>query len=147
VTFDQLYQYFLSEGYQAHIAPPSLQNWMGFGDLELERDADGFRVAEFERGQICATLLQTKDEAEACDYFRRLIGAQNLHLVSRNDETSILLDEVKLEAAQVEFNRNDIWGFSGPGTTRYRIFVRGTVLKRARMVLGLIGDGMPSSST
>lgn len=110
---------------------------LSLADYAIQREGRIFRVGQKERSWFCAIDLETDDEAEACAFY--LHGA--MHSVCRvtqtGDESIIEQQQAILAKAGIEADRNDLPASLNLPASRYRIFVAGYELKRARQVLGL----------
>lgn len=138
MTIDELFQHLIAQGY-GHLARRT-PHGIDVLDFALQAFGDGFRVCDTERGQILQIWLETKDEAQACSWYLDRLAGLWLHLTTSPDEIVILRQQGALEAAGISVRRNDIPNFNAPGDARYRIFVGGSDLKRAKTVLNLLQD-------
>jgi hypothetical protein len=130
MTFDELYQYLLSHGYGELVTCPSPDR-ISLLDHNLERTDEGFQIVDRERADISQIWLTTQNEDEACAAYLTGLEGRFLHLVAFDVEATVLDCQSKLTLNAISHYRNDVPGFSGPGTTRFRIFVKGRDLKRS----------------
>jgi hypothetical protein len=136
MTFDELYQHLLSLGYGDLVTRPSPDR-ISLLDHNLERTDGCFQIVDRERADISQTWLMTHNEGKACATYLTGLEGRFLHLIACDDEATIQAHQVKLAYESIPYHPNDVPGFSGPGTTRFRIFVRGQDLKRSQTLLGI----------
>jgi hypothetical protein len=94
----------------------------------------------FERGKEEAPSFTSDDESEACKYyFELIIKLKHRHIVhvSKN-EISILEVEKKLASNNIETIRNNIPAYRFKNDVRYRLYVVGKDIFRARSVVGIL---------
>jgi len=110
---------------------------LSLADYAIQREGRIFRVGQKERNWFCAVDLETDDEAEACACY--LHGAMHslFRVTQAGDESAIEQQQAKLAKAGIKADRNDLPASLNLPDSRYRIFVAGSELKRARQVLGL----------
>lgn len=110
---------------------------LSLADFAIQREGRIFRVGQKERSWFCAIDLETDDEAEACACY--LNGAMHSvwRLTQTGDESAIEQQQAILAKAGIKADRNDLPASLNLPDSRYRIFVAGSDLKRARQVLGL----------
>jgi hypothetical protein len=133
MTIDELYDHMRAMGYD-HLLRRTARG-IGLLDCELERHEGRVRICDTERGRVIDVWLETEDEAEACARFLELAANWSLYLTASADEDMIARQQAALEAAGIAARRNDIPNVNGPGDARYRIFVGGSDLKRAKGVV------------
>jgi hypothetical protein len=136
MTFNELYQYLLSHGYGEIVTRPSPER-ISLLDHNLERIDRCFQIVDRERADISQIWLMTQNEDEACATYLTGLEGRFLHLVAFDVEAMMQDCQAKLTLNAIPHYRNDVPGFSGPGTTRFRIFVKGRDLKRSRALLGI----------
>lgn len=135
MDIEALYRHLFESGYDKLIG----RSGDGFGllDYYIERQGGLVVVCDKERGEIVQVWLETGDEAAACAYFLGQVSTRLLHLYATSDAAAVERRQAALRAAGVDFERNDIPNFAGPGDTRYRIFVAGRDLKTAQQALNI----------
>lgn len=130
MSLETFYRFLLDEGYGDLISLPC-PNRISLLDHDLEQVGGMYRIVDRERTEITQIWLETTDQKEAFDYYLANLRARFLHLIADQDETTVTRFESQLARAGIEYKRNDVPGFHGPDTVRFRIFVRGRDLKRS----------------
>jgi hypothetical protein len=138
MSLEAFYQFLIGEGYGELIALRH-PNCISLLDHDLEKIGLTYRIVDRERTEVTQIWLETTDWEEARDYFWANLQGRFLHFLAQQDENIIAQYENQLAQAGIEFKRNDVPGFSGLGTMRYRLFVRGRDLK---LGFALIGVGL-----
>lgn len=144
MTLDQLKQRLRSEGYGSIGAGPLIYesgpHLLAIQDFRIERTDGTWRVCDTERGEIVLTHLVTPDESEACRYFHDSVGAMMLFLAGFGDSAAAARVERALREAGLEPWRNDVPAHLAPDGRRYRLFVRGRDLARARPLVDRVDE-------
>ena len=104
-------------------------------DFRIEKAADGWSVCATERGEILETYLATPDEAAACAFWFDKIAGTMLHLATFENRQPADELERALTGVGIAVWRNDIPHFNGPNDSRYRVFVAGRDLQKARQLI------------
>jgi hypothetical protein len=106
----------------------------------IDKDGNQWKVFYSERGQNSDPIFTSTDESEACDFFYDLIlKQQHWHLVGffKNEADAKALEE-KLLAADIKPVRNDFPSYKTANDPRYRVFVVGKDIFKAKELLGKI---------
>lgn len=125
---------------QRHVAtlfgredPAPGRNWESAGDLEIRAEGGRWTVCDTERGEVIECHIDTASEAEACACFLDLVNGRSSWLAGFTDAGEAEQMAEALQTAGIWHWRNDLpeMGIA----ERYRIFVRGEDLPRARSVM------------
>jgi hypothetical protein len=135
MTIDELFLHLQAEGYDLLVLRKA--TGVSILDVDLDQHDGAFHVCVKERGLIVDTLFETRDEAAACAWYLEQVSLSQMHLATSADEAEARRQQAVLAAAGIPVRRNDIPNFNGPGDARYRLFVAGSDLKRARAALNL----------
>lgn len=112
----------------------------GVSDAFCLVEAHGrWRVFYTERGRDSPPIFETGDEGEACEFFfRHITGMQHSHCVGffRSEERAQSL-RLELQSHGLA-SRQDRIPFGGPRDPRFRVFVEGRAVFKARELLGEI---------
>lgn len=135
MTIDELHAHLLGEGFGDLLR--KYPGGISLADFDIQREDQTIRVGQKERGRFCAIDLETEDEAEACACYLKGAMRFTWHLSRSSDEPVIERQQAILADAGIWFDRNDLPASLNLPDSRYRIFVAGAQLKRARQLLGL----------
>lgn len=106
----------------------------------IDKNGNQWKVFYSERGQTSEPVFISTNENEACNFFYDLIlKQQHWHLVGffKQETDAKLLEEILL-AADIKPVRNDIPAYKTANDPRYRLFVVGKDIFKARELLGKI---------
>lgn len=108
----------------------------------LDHDGQHWSVFYSERGTDSPPIYKSSNEADACRFFYDYITKQeHWHLVGfYEDESEALELAAKLEAEGIACIRNDIPAYKAPDDPRFRVFVVGRDIFKARERLGSLID-------
>lgn len=104
----------------------------------LDKKGGEWIIFYCERGRDSEPFFTFKNEDEACDFFYDyILKQQHWHIVGffKTESFAIALED-KLKAIGVKPIRNDIPAYSALNDSRYRVFVVGKDIFKARECLG-----------
>lgn len=129
MTVDELHAWLLGNGYAEWTRRQGAR--ISLYDFYLDRIEDLYRIHIVERGEIIDQCLDTRSEAEACAWFVQQVT--NCFLVFASDDLSEVQEKkARLESAGIALKSKNLPGFDVEEDARYRLFVAGSDLKRAR---------------
>lgn len=105
----------------------------------LTRNNGKWRVFYTERGQDHAPIFETHSEEDACRFFfRHIMAMRHDHCVGffRSEQQAKALG-AKLEQHGLNPHRDKI-PYGGPRDPRYRVFVTGKAIFKAKEILGAV---------
>jgi hypothetical protein len=104
----------------------------------LDYDGQNWHVFYTERGKRHDPIFSSPSEDEASRFYYQFITRMtHWHLVGffEQERAAFKLEE-KLHSLEIATRRNDIPAYSGPNDPRFRVFVVGKDIFRARAALG-----------
>ena len=135
MTFDMLLSHLNEQGYGALLQLGTKR--ISLLDHCIEVEGDLLRVGICEHGRLVDVLIETANEAAACEFYLDHVAAQHLCLLASTNLVTVSRQQNKLGAAGIAVYRKDLPEYLDLEGIQYRLFVQGIDFKRAQMLLGL----------